>query len=147
MTGNKLCLSKKNLPQKLIFTEGQLKEKTSFEGYHPTLDSPLWTTLKWVPTNFRISKNDSSRLCRIPKPSDSKSWGILEFCETLNCFHGIPVTIYKIQAKRKLKSTVSVFKNVDDVRERSENQWRQRKRVLPPEDLRKSNLRCRICSY
>ena len=40
---------------------------------------PPWTTLNWVPKNFRISKNDNCSLCRIPEPADSKSWGIPEF--------------------------------------------------------------------
>ena len=35
----------------------------------------LWTTLNWVPKNFRISKKDSSSLCRIPNPDDSSSCG------------------------------------------------------------------------
>ena len=35
----------------------------------------LWTTLNWVPKNFRISKKDSSSLCRIPDYGDSSSWG------------------------------------------------------------------------
>ena len=34
---------------------------------------PPWTTLNWVPKNFRISKNDNCSLCRIPEPADSKS--------------------------------------------------------------------------
>ena len=32
---------------------------------------PLWTTLNWLPKNFRISKKDSNSLCRIPNPADS----------------------------------------------------------------------------
>ena len=60
---------------------------------------PLWTTLNWVPENFRISKKDSSSLCRIPNPADSKSWGIPEFCKILNGFAGIPVKIHKILGK------------------------------------------------
>ena len=55
-----------------------------------------WTTLNWVPKNFRICKKDSSSLCRIPNPADSKYLGIPEFCKTLNEFPGIPVKIPKI---------------------------------------------------
>ena len=57
---------------------------------------PPWTTLNWVPKNFRISKKDSSSLCRIPNPADSKSWRIPEICKILNGFAGIPVKTHKI---------------------------------------------------
>ena len=50
---------------------------------------PLWTTLNWVPRNFRISKKDKN-------PADSKSLGIPEFCKILNGFAGIPIKIHKI---------------------------------------------------
>ena len=53
----------------------------------------------WVLKNFRISKNDSSSFCRISNLADSKSWGIPEFCNTLNGFRGIPVKIHKIWRK------------------------------------------------
>ena len=35
-------------------------------GYSRKYPHPLWTTLNWVPKNFRISKKDSSCLSRIP---------------------------------------------------------------------------------
>ena len=41
---------------------------------------PLWTTLNWVPKNFRISKKDNSSFSRIPNLADSKSWGMPQFC-------------------------------------------------------------------
>ena len=59
----------------------------------------LWTTLNWVPKNFRISKRDSNSLCRIPNTADSKSWVIPEFCEILNGFARIPIKIHKILGK------------------------------------------------
>ena len=59
----------------------------------------LWTTLNWVPKNFRISKKDSGSLCRIPNHADSKSWGIPEFGKILNGFAGIPIEIHKILGK------------------------------------------------
>ena len=49
-----------------------------------------------VPKNFRISKKYNGSLCRIPYPTDSKSWEIPEFCKTLSGFPGIPVKINKI---------------------------------------------------
>ena len=60
---------------------------------------PLWTTLNWVPGNFRISRKDSSSLCRIPNLADSKSLAIPEFCKILNGFTGIPIKILKISRK------------------------------------------------
>ena len=57
------------------------------------------TTLNWVPKNFRISKKDSSNLCRIPNSGDSSSWEIPESCKILNGFSGIPVKIHKILGK------------------------------------------------
>ena len=45
------------------------------------IHTPLWTTLNWVPRNFRISTKDNSSFCRIPKPADSKSWGIPDFAK------------------------------------------------------------------
>ena len=56
----------------------------------------LWTTLNWVPKNFRTSKKDSSSLCRIPNPADSNSLGSPEFCKILKGFAGIPIKIHKI---------------------------------------------------
>ena len=55
--------------------------------------------MNWVPGNFRISKKDSSSLCRIPNLAESKSLGIPEFCKTLNGFAGIPIKIHKILGK------------------------------------------------
>ena len=52
-----------------------------------------------VPKNFRISKKDNCSFCRIPEPTNSKSWGIPEFRKNLNGFPGIPVKIYKILGK------------------------------------------------
>ena len=52
-------------------------------------------TLNWVLNIFRISKNDSNNIYRIPNLADSQSWGIPEFWETLNGFCGIPVKIQK----------------------------------------------------
>ena len=52
-----------------------------------------------VPKNFRISKKDSSSLCRIPNPADTKSWGIPEIFKILNGFPGIPAKIHKISRK------------------------------------------------
>ena len=63
------------------------------------IHTPLWTTLNWVPKNFRISKKDSSSLCRIPNPADSNFWGIPEFCKILKGFAGIPIKIHKILEK------------------------------------------------
>ena len=60
---------------------------------------PLWTTPNWVLKNFRISKNDSSSFCRIPNLSDSKFYGIPEYCKILNGFRGIRVKIHKILGK------------------------------------------------
>ena len=37
------------------------------------IHTPLWTTLNWVPKNFRISKKNSCSFCRIPEPANSKS--------------------------------------------------------------------------
>ena len=83
---------------KILLVGGQCLERVM--GYsrkypHP----PLWTTLNWVPKNFRISKKDSSGLCRIPNPACSNSWGIPEFCNILNDFPGIPVKRHKILGK------------------------------------------------
>ena len=63
------------------------------------IHTPLWTTLNWVPKNFRISKNDSSSLCRIPNLTHSNSWGIVKFCKSLKGFAGIPIKIHKILDK------------------------------------------------
>ena len=69
-------------------------------GYSRKYPPPsLWTTLNWVPRNFRISKKDNSSFCRIPSSAHSKSWGFPEFCKTLNRFLGIPVKIHKIWGK------------------------------------------------
>ena len=61
--------------------------------------SPLWTTLNWVPKNFRTSKKDSCSFHKIPESADSKSGGIPEFHKNFYCFPGIPVKIYKILVK------------------------------------------------
>ena len=65
---------------------------------------PLWTTLNWVLTNFRISKNDNSSFCRIPNVADSKYWGI-------------PVKIHKILEKfMDFQSTsLSIFYRISNV--------------------------------
>ena len=68
--------------RKVIELLSQLK---SAKAHGKITHTPLWMTLNRVPKKFRISKNDS-RLCRIPKPADSKSWGIPEFCKALNGF-------------------------------------------------------------
>ena len=47
------------------------------------IHTPLWTTLNWILKNFRISKNDSSRFCRIPNLADSKYWGIPDFAKLI----------------------------------------------------------------
>ena len=67
--------------------------------YPPPPPPPQWTTLNWAPKNFRISKKDSSSLCRIPNPADSNSWGIPEFCKILKGFAGIPIKIHKMLGK------------------------------------------------
>ena len=41
----------------------------------------------------------SSTVCRNPKPANSKSWGIPEFCKTVNGFPWIPAKIYRISEK------------------------------------------------
>ena len=75
---------------------------------------PLWTTLNWVHKNFRISRKDSSSLCRIPNPANLKSWGIPEFARfwlvllefrskftKFSKIHGIPVKIKRSQGNCK----------------------------------------------
>ena len=57
---------------------------------------PLVDDTELVLKNFRISRMDNSNFCRIPNPADLKSWGIPEFCKSLNGFCGIPVKILKI---------------------------------------------------
>ena len=69
------------------------------ENIQPPPPPPPWTTLNWVPKNFRISKKDNCSFCKIPEPADSKSCGIPEFRKKLNGFPGIPVKIYKILGK------------------------------------------------
>ena len=78
---------------------------------------PLWTTLNWVLKNFRISKNDSSSFCRIPNLAGCKSWGIPEFCNTLNGFRGNPVKVHKILGKfMKFQScSPSIFCRISNV--------------------------------
>ena len=83
----------------LKFIELSLCQSRCILGYSKKYPHPLWPTLNWVPKNFRISKKDSSSLCRIPNPADSKSWGIPEFCKILNGFAGIPNKIHKILLK------------------------------------------------
>ena len=70
-------------------------------GYFRKYSTPpsLWRTLKWVTKNFRISKKNNSSFCKIPNPADSKSWGILEFCKTLNGSPGTAVKIHKSLGK------------------------------------------------
>ena len=50
------------------------------------IHTPLRTTLNWILKNFRISKNDSSRFCRIPNLADSKYWGIPDFAKLIMIF-------------------------------------------------------------
>ena len=78
---------------------------------------PLWMTLNWVLKNLRISKNDSSRFCRIPDLADSKYWGIPESYKTFNDFRGIPVKIHKILGKFMdfQSSLLSIFYRLSDV--------------------------------
>ena len=75
---------------------------------------PLWTTLNWVPKNFRISKKDSSSLCRIPNPADSNSSGIPEFCKVLNGFPGIVGEIHGIPVRftQHLLQEVRIFSGI-----------------------------------
>ena len=88
-------------------------------GYSRKYPPPLlWMTLNWVHKNFRISKNDSSRFCRILNLADSKYWGIPEFCKTFkNDFHGIPVKIHKILRKfiDFQSSLLSIFYRISNV--------------------------------
>ena len=49
------------------------------------IHTPLWTTLNWVPKNFRISKKNSSSLRMIPNPRDSKM-GLLVQATTFTTF-------------------------------------------------------------
>ena len=74
----------------------------------------LWMTLNWVPKNFRISKKDSSSLCRILNPADSESWGIPKFCKTLNSFSGILVKIHKILGNSS-NSSLSIYYRISNV--------------------------------
>ena len=59
---------------------------------HPSMDGTHWIGYLKI---SRISKDDSSRFCRILNLADSRYWGISEFCKTFNDFHGIPVKIHK----------------------------------------------------
>ena len=78
---------------------------------------PPWTTLNRVLKNFRISKNNSSRFCRIPNHADTKHWGIPGFCKTFNDFRGIPVKIHKILGKFMdfQSSLLSIFYRISNV--------------------------------
>ena len=76
------------------------KEPVKLMGYSRKYPhTPPWTTLNWVPKNFRISKKDNCSFCRIPEPADSKPWGIPEFRKNLEGFPGMLVKIYKILGK------------------------------------------------
>ena len=63
------------------------------------IQAPLMDDNELVTKKFRISKKDSSSLCRIPSPADSQSWGIPEFCKTVIGFPGIGAKIHKNLAK------------------------------------------------
>ena len=78
---------------------------------------PPWTTLNWVPKNFRISKKDSSSLCRIPNSADSNSWRISKFSKIMNGFPGIPVKTHKILGKfmRFLSGSPSIYYRISNV--------------------------------
>ena len=79
-----------------IATTTTVKHNGLFHKISTPPPPPQWTTVNWVPKNFRISKKDNCSFCKIPEPPDSKSWGFQNFCKTLNGFLGIPVKIYKI---------------------------------------------------
>ena len=95
----------------LVYDRGQCAEssylKLKFNGLFQKISPPppptprrrLWTTLNWIPKNFRISKKDSGSLRRIPNPDGWNSWGIPEFCKILNGFPRIPVKIHRILGK------------------------------------------------
>ena len=78
---------------------------------------PPWATLNWAPKTVRISKKDSSSLCRIPNPADSKSWGIPEIYKILNGFPGIPVHVHKIWRKfmEFQSSSPSIYYRISNV--------------------------------
>ena len=50
---------------------------------HWAVPENIYAQLNWIPKNFRVSKKVNSSFCRIPNLADSKSWGIPEFCKTL----------------------------------------------------------------
>ena len=54
----------------------------------------VWTTLNWVPKDFKISKKDNSSFRRTTKPADSKSWGIPEILEKFMDFQSGSLSIY-----------------------------------------------------
>ena len=62
----------------------------------PPPPPPPWTTLNWVPKNFRISKKDNSSFCRIANPADSKPQIISEFCKTWKGFVEFRFKLVKI---------------------------------------------------
>ena len=85
-----------------VFYCGKGRQNFASNGLFQKIStSPQWTTLNWVPKNFRVSKKDmyNCSFCRILEPADSKSWVIPEFRKNLNAFPGIPVKIYKILEK------------------------------------------------
>ena len=91
---------------------------TNYIGLFQKISTPpLWTTLNWVLKYFRISKNDSSRFCRIPNLADSKYWEIPEFYKTFNDFRRIPVKIHKIWGKFMdfQSSLLSIFDRIPNV--------------------------------
>ena len=94
------CSPRLHLPNHQYQENGARNIYLNFNRAVPeNIHNSLWTTLNWVPKTLRISKKDSSSLCRIPNPADSKSWGIPEICKILNGFSGIPVNIHKISRK------------------------------------------------
>ena len=104
---------------RLILSQTNMEKIVLFQKMTtpPPPPPPLWTTLNWVPKNLRISKKDSSSLCRIPNPAASKSRGIPEICKILNGFPGIPVKIHKISRKfmEFQSSSLSVYYKISNV--------------------------------
>ena len=109
-----LCL----FERKLYLILNGMSQKSFFIGlFQKVSTTSPWTTLNWVLKIFRISKSDSSSFCRIPNLAGCKSWGIPEFCNTLNGFRGIPVKIDKISVKfRDFQSySPSIFYRISNV--------------------------------
>ena len=72
------------------------KTATNIRRYWAIPENIHTVPMNWKPKNFKVSKKDNSIFCRIPNPAHSKSWGIREFCKSLNGFPGYPVKIHKL---------------------------------------------------